>query len=118
MVTRAARTREPYDREPMRCAGVALLLLFCWTGVAHAAPLDALQCRRDGGVRICEGKVPSFDGTPLDATLTFPPGRAPRRGRPLVVVLHGLLADKGEYLSKTIRGAGSYKTIHWNNRWF
>src|SRR4051794_1137397 len=117
-MTRAARTREPYDREPMRCAGFTVLLLFCLTAVAHAASLDGLQCRADGGVRICEGKVPSFDGTPLDVTLTFPPGRPLRRGRPLVVVLHGLLAGKGEYLSRTISGAGSYKTIHWNNRWF
>lgn len=69
-------------------------------------------------MKLCEGKVPSFDGTPLDTTLTLPVAPAPARGRPLVVFLHGLLADKGEYLSVTSAGTGSYKTVHWNNRWF
>lgn len=69
-------------------------------------------------MKICEGKVASYDGTPLDATLTLPTRVVPARGRPLVVFLHGLLADKGEYLSATTDGTGSYKTVHWNNRWF
>lgn len=73
--------------------------------------------------RICSARLPGFDGTPLDATVTLP-ARAPRRRLPLVVFLHGLLNDKREYLSATRegtgpdRGADAYKTIHWNNVWF
>src|SRR4051794_4369616 len=97
---------------PVRRALIlGLLSVVCAPGgVANAA--DALECGR----LVCSAKVPSFDGTLLDATLTVPPG--PARPRPLVVVLHGLLADKTEYLSDDAEGASSYKTIHWNNRWF
>src|SRR4051794_10618759 len=93
---------------PVRRALIlGLLSVVCAPGgVANAA--DALECGR----LVCSAKVPSFDGTLLDATLTVPPGRA--RPRPLIVFLHGLLADKKEYLS----GGEPYKTIHWNNRWF
>jgi cephalosporin-C deacetylase-like acetyl esterase len=73
--------------------------------------------------RICTAKVASFDGTPLDVTVTLP--RKPRkRPLPLVAFLHGFLADKTEYLSETRagtgvdRGANAYKTVHWNNVWF
>jgi predicted acyl esterase len=72
---------------------------------------------------ICTGTVESFDGTPLDATLTLPAKRG-RRPLPLLVFLHGFLADKGEYLSETRggtgpdRGGAAYKTVHWNNVWF
>lgn len=73
--------------------------------------------------RICTAKVASFDGTPLDATLTLP-ARTPRGRLPLVVFLHGFLADKTEYLSDTREGTGpdrgsnAYKTVEWNNIWF
>jgi len=117
-VTRRARMRGTVRSLAVRRAVFALLLLACVPSVAKAAPLDALQCHTDGAYRICEGKLAGFDGTPLDTTLTLPTRRPPRRGRPLVVFLHGLLADKGEYLSKTTEGTGSYKTVHWNNRWF
>src|SRR4051812_18924685 len=95
----------------MRCAAMLLVLLV----LPAAARADALACRVDGPYRICEGKLASFDGTPLDATLTTPVGA---HDPPLVVVLHGLLADKNEYLSTTREGNDSYKTAHWNNRWF
>src|SRR3954471_1355550 len=110
-------------------AGV--LLLVPSTGAA-TAPLDALRdsCHgarssdpRPVAYRICEAKVPSFDGTELDATLTMP-ARRPRKRRPLVVFLHGFLGDKGEYRSLTRkvtgpdRGTNAYKTVHWNNVWF
>jgi fermentation-respiration switch protein FrsA (DUF1100 family) len=73
--------------------------------------------------RICSGVVASFDGTPLDVTVTLPPTARHRR-LPLIVFLHGFLADKGEYLSLTRNGTGpdrggaAYKTVRWNNVWF
>src|SRR3954470_13915742 len=96
----------------MRCAALLLVLL----ALPATARADGLACRTDGPYRICEGKMASFDGTLLDATLTTS-ADAPA-DPPLVVFLHGLLADKGEYLSATREGNDSYKTVHWNNRWF
>ena len=67
--------------------------------------------------------VESFDGTPLDVTLTLPARRS-RRALPLVVFLHGFLNSKREYLSETREGTGpdrggeAYKTVRWNNVWF
>jgi len=97
---------------------------------ASAAPLDDLlgSCQErtspDGVAHsICTAPVATFDGTPLDTTLTLP-ARAPRRGLPLVVFLHGFLTDKAEYLSETAAGTGpdrggsAYKTVRWNNVWF
>src|SRR3954451_1092409 len=102
----------------MRCAVLAIFSALCLCNVARAAPLDALACHSDQRVKICEGKIAGYDGTQLDSTLTLPTRPAPAHGRPLVVFLHGLLADKSEYLSNTTAGTGSYKTVHWNNRWF
>src|SRR3954471_20073447 len=95
----------------MRCAGLVVAALLLWPAAARAE----LACHAHAPHRICEGMVASFDGTQLDATLTTP---LAARNPPLVVFLHGLLADKTEYLSATRAGAGSYKTVHWNNRWF
>lgn len=112
----------------MRSVLLPIIVLFTLGGAdaAEAAGLDGLRssCAVQGDVRVCTAAVASFDGTPLDVTLTLPRGRAPAGGRPLVVFLHGLLADKTEYLSATAEGTGpdrggaAYKTVHWNNRWF
>ena len=73
--------------------------------------------------RICAARIPSFDGTELDATLTLPAKRTNRR-LPLLTFLHGFLNHKQEYLSETRegvgpdRGADAYKTVRWNNVWF
>lgn len=73
--------------------------------------------------RICTAKVESFDGTPLDVTLTLPAKRGKAR-IPLVTFLHGFLNQKQEYLSETREGLGAdrgpdgYKTVRWNNVWF
>jgi acetyl esterase/lipase len=90
----------------MLLALVLALLVFCASAQAAALPCTS---------GVCEGPIESFDDTKLDATVTMPPSPKPR---PLVVFLHGLLADKTEYLSDDVEGASSYKTVHWNNRWF
>src|SRR5256714_13822252 len=46
---------------------------------------------------VCSGKIPSWDGVPLDADLTLPPG--PVAPRPLLVMLHGYANDKTEWES-------------------
>lgn len=113
-----------------RSALAALWLAMMAPQPATAAPVDdllrscAARTSQDGAAyRICSAKLPSFDGTPLDATLTLP-RRTPRRGLPLIVFLHGFLTDKSEYLSDTAggtgadRGGNAYKTVQWNNVWF
>lgn len=112
-----------------RAAAVLLLVLAAATPAdAQTAgdPLAALRasCQLKETVRLCAGKVASFDGTRLDTTLTLPKRRPRKRSLPLVVFLHGLLTDQSEYLSETAkgvgpdRGANAYKTLRWNNVWF
>jgi ABC-2 type transport system ATP-binding protein len=116
-----------------RLALAALIAAVLATPAAAAAQEDPLQPLRascqartspDGArYRICAAPVPSFDGTQLDATLTLPPRRTNER-LPLIVLLHGFLSSKQEYLSETRegvdpdRGADAYKTVRWNNVWF
>ena len=57
------------------------------------------SCERQGAVRLCTGTVESFDGTPLDATLTLPAKVKKGKRLPLVLFLHGFLNDKREYIS-------------------
>src|SRR5438552_1819537 len=58
---------------------------FACTQASAAAPI------------VCSGKVPSWDGVPLDADLTIPPGRV--SPRPLIVMLHGYANQKTEWES-------------------
>jgi len=93
-------------------------------GSAASEPLAALKssCHKRispdrARYRICSGMVKSFDGTPLDVTLTLP-AKKRKKPLPLIAFLHGFLADKTEYLSQTKngtgpdRGANAYKTVH------
>src|SRR3954453_13502566 len=107
-------------------APAAAVALLAAPSAAAAAPLDALaqSCHtersadaRPVAYRVCTAKVPSFDGTQLDATLTMP-ARRPRKRRPLIVFLPRFLADKGKYLRWTRAGPAPYKTVHLNNVWF
>ena len=53
----------------------------------------AISCVPVRDVRFCEGgidaPVASFDGVPLDVNVTLPQASPPKRGYPLVLVLHG-----------------------------
>jgi dienelactone hydrolase len=69
-----------------------------------------------GGVRICSGSVPSFDGAKMDVDLTQPASGTGRR-HPLIIMLHGFGNDKHEWESTNDEGDGA-DTYHWNNRWF
>ena len=91
---------------------------------SSCAPRTSTDAKRPVAYRLCAGKIASFDGTQLDATLTLPASVRKGTRLPLVVFLHGLLSDKREYLSETRAGTGAdrgdalYKTIRFNNVWF
>jgi len=103
----------------------ALALAFGTLAVAPAgaaapgpAGLPLPTCATYGGVPICSGEVPSFDGTPLDVDLSLPTAAAPGGGRhPLIVLLHGFGNDKHEWESVTDEADGGDKW-HWNSHWF
>ena len=69
-----------------------------------------------GGVRICSGSVPSFDGARMDVDLTQPMENT-GSSHPLIVMLHGFGNDKHFWESTTDEGDGA-DTHRWNNRWF
>ena len=64
---------------------------------------------------LCTGKVPSWDGVPLDADLTLPPG--PVTPRPLIVMLHGYANQKTEWESASASNSNPDKD-NYNNMSF
>lgn len=76
------------------------LLALCGAARADAAPLGLTDCATNQGLRQCSGLVPTWDGVPLDTTLTFPAGAGPH---PLVVLVHGFGNSKWEYLDPASR---------------
>jgi dipeptidyl aminopeptidase/acylaminoacyl peptidase len=75
------------------------------------------HCPEYGGVEICSGWIPSWDGTKIDVDVTLPRNDGGRARHPLIVLLHGLGANKHEWEWLTDEGDGRNKW-HWNNRWF
>jgi hypothetical protein len=63
---------------------------------AVAAPLGLTSCADVEGVHQCSGLVRTWDGVPLDTTVTLPARGA--RDLPLVVDVHGFGNSKHEYL--------------------
>jgi dienelactone hydrolase len=103
---------------PYRALLVGALLILAAPAAAHAARFPAGECPRYGDLRVCTAQVPSFDGTPLDADLTLPAGKAPAGGgHPLVVLLHGFGGDKHDWQSTNDTADGKDKW-HWNSHWF
>ena len=64
---------------------------------------------------VCSGKLPSWDGVPLDTDLTLPAG--PLVPRPLIVMLHGYANQKTEWESASAANDNPDKD-HYNNFWF
>jgi dienelactone hydrolase len=76
----------------------ALLALLVCAPARAAGPLGLTDCRAAEGVHQCSGLVRTWDGVPLDTTVTLP-SSAPARGLPLVVLVHGFGNSKSEYLN-------------------
>jgi dienelactone hydrolase len=76
----------------------AVALLWAAEGAAAAeAPLGLGDCGPAEGVYQCSGLVETWDGVPLDTTVTMP--AADSRGMPLVANIHGFGNSKYEYLN-------------------
>lgn len=92
----------------------ALALLAAGAAPAQAGFRDS--CKSEKTHRICTGMVKSFDGTPLDTTLTLPPKVKKGKQLPLIVFIHGFLSNKGEYIADKPEGRpNDYKTVEFNN---
>jgi len=76
----------------------AILAVAAWSpSSASAAALGLEDCGEAEGVHQCSGLVETWDGVPLDTTLTLP--RAGATNLPLVVEIHGFGNSKYEYLN-------------------
>ncbi|MDQ3936529.1 MAG: acetylxylan esterase, partial [Actinomycetota bacterium] len=72
-------------------------IALAWADPARAAaPLGLTDCREAQGVHQCSGLVRTWDGVPLDTTVTLPSAGAARL--PLVAEIHGFGNSKHEYL--------------------
>src|SRR3954452_18519835 len=107
--------RESWRALVALCAGVGLAL-GAPAAASAAAPILQGACPVKGGVEVCSGQVPSFDGTSLDVDLSKPTQGGGGR-RPLIVMLHGYGNNKHEWESRTDEGDGADK-YHWNSHWF
>jgi alpha-beta hydrolase superfamily lysophospholipase len=63
-----------------------------------AEPLGLTDCEQAEGVHQCSGLVETWDGVPLDTTVTLPEAGA--TDRPLVALIHGFGNSKYEYLDR------------------
>ncbi|HEX8744430.1 MAG TPA: CocE/NonD family hydrolase [Thermoleophilaceae bacterium] len=108
MVDRAVYTRHSglFKRcaNPFRFAVALIALAVALAGAAPAvaaAPLGLTDCREAQGVHQCTGLVRTWDGVPLDTTVTLPSAGASRL--PLVAEIHGFGNSRYEYLDPESR---------------
>src|SRR5688500_2297975 len=71
----------------IRLTGLALGLIAAGAAPASAAPLGLEDCGPAAGLYRCDGLVKTWDGIPLDTTVTLPAKSA--RRLPLVALIHG-----------------------------
>lgn len=80
----------------LAAAAAALALSALPSPAAGAPPLDLPDCGKVDGLYQCSGLARSWDGVPLDTTVTLP--RKGARNLPLVALIHGFGNSKHEYL--------------------
>ncbi|HEX4732894.1 MAG TPA: CocE/NonD family hydrolase [Thermoleophilaceae bacterium] len=81
-----------------KIANLAMALVFvACCASAQAAPLGLSDCGASQGVYQCSGVVRTWDGVPLDTTVTLPSANA-AGPLPLIADLHGFGNSKWEYL--------------------
>jgi predicted acyl esterase len=87
--------RDVSRRAALVAGALGLALLWAPSG-AFAGPLGLSDCEEAEGVYQCSGLVETWDGIPLDTTVTLPEEGAD--GLPLVADVHGFGNSKYEYL--------------------
>jgi fermentation-respiration switch protein FrsA (DUF1100 family) len=92
---------------------VLLLLVPVAEASAQAKPFGALECAAQEGVRLCQGKVATFDGVPLDVNVTLPAGDAPY---PLVLLAHGWGGRKAPLKDANRPGNVTGSALPWAQR--
>ena len=82
-------------------------------GAAAAAPppFGSLSCAPQEGVRFCQGRVPTFDGVPLDVNVTLP--ASGDRRFPLVILSHGWGGSKFPLVPADDRGNLQGGSLPW-----
>jgi X-Pro dipeptidyl-peptidase (S15 family)/X-Pro dipeptidyl-peptidase C-terminal non-catalytic domain len=80
-----------------KLATALFTLACCATANAAAQPLGLKDCTATKGVYQCSGLVTTWDGVPLDTTVTLPSADA-ARPLPLIADIHGFGNSKWEYL--------------------
>jgi len=94
---------------------VSILGALALPAVARAADPLGLPCADQGdGIRLCQGKVKTFDGVPLDANLALPAGS----GLPLVVLSHGWGGAKLAYADMRPWAQRGYAVLAFSARGF
>ncbi len=81
----------------LRVIPLGLAIALIGTATASAGPLGLDDCETAGGLEQCSGLVHTWDGIPLDTTVTRPQGATGKL--PLVVEIHGFGNSKYEYLN-------------------
>jgi X-Pro dipeptidyl-peptidase (S15 family)/X-Pro dipeptidyl-peptidase C-terminal non-catalytic domain len=76
---------------------IVVSLACCASAQAGAQPLGLTDCAPAQGVYQCSGLVRTWDGVPLDTTVTLPSADA-ARPLPLIADIHGFGNSKWEYL--------------------
>ena len=74
-------------RLPLLVALTAVLLAAHVAPASAAKPFGQLECTPSDGVRLCSGRVPTFDGVPIDLNVTLP--ATGETGLPLMILGHG-----------------------------
>ena len=76
-----------------RTAALVIAIGALMPATAHAAAPLGLTCTAQDGLQLCQGKVKTFDGVPLDTNLLLPPGQR----LPLAILSHGYGGQKLGY---------------------
>src|SRR4051812_38540215 len=81
----------------MQVLTALLVIACCGSAQAAPAPLGLSDCETTQGVYQCTGTVKTWDGVPLDTTVTLPSAQA---AGPLALIadIHGFGNSKYEYL--------------------
>jgi hypothetical protein len=111
------RSRRMVLRRLVTVVLAAVVVLPATAAAAAPAPFGALACTPQDGVRFCQGRVPTFDGVPLDVNVTLPnPSPSGDGNFPLVILSHGWGGAKFPLVDADRRGNLQGGSLPWAQR--